>query len=129
MFSSLSFRNYRRIFLYSCLNSGAGWASTLAIEWLVLDLTGSAVALGAMVGIQITPVIFLSLIGGSFADKFSEKRVLLVTSSLLILIYIAMFFTYKNGLLNFGLLGVLAFTLTTVWAVQGPVFTALSIVS
>jgi len=127
LFSSLSFRNYRRIFLYSCLNSGAGWASTLAIEWLVLDLTGSAVALGAMVGIQITPVIFLSLIGGSFADKFSEKRVLLVTSSLLILIYIAMFFTYKNGLLNFGLLGVLAFTLTTVWAVQGPVFTALSI--
>ena len=80
-----------------------------------------------MVGIQITPVIFLSLIGGSFADKFSEKRILLVTSSLLILIYFAMFFTYKNGLLNFGLLGVLAFTLTTVWAVQGPVFTALSI--
>jgi len=38
-----------------------------------------------------------------------------------------MFFTYKNGLLNFGLLGVLAFTLTTVGAVQGPVFTALSI--
>ena len=127
MFSSLSYQNYRRIFLYSCLNSSAGWASTLAIEWLVLDLTGSAAALGAMIGIQIAPVIFLSLIGGSFADKFSEKRVLLVTAILLIFINIAMFLSYKNGVLNFGLLGVLAFMLTTVWAVQGPVFTALSI--
>lgn len=127
MFSSLNYRNYRRIFLYSSLNSAAGWASTLAIEWLVLDLTGSARALGAMVGIQIAPVIFLSLVGGSFADKFSEKRVLLGTSSLLILIYLALYFTYQNGSLKFGLLGVLAFTLTTVWAVQGPVFTALSI--
>lgn len=127
MFSSLSYRNYRRVFLYSSLNSGAGWASTLAIEWLVLDLTGSAAALGAMAGIQIAPVIVLSLIGGSLSDKFSEKRILIITASLLIFINAAIFTAYRNGILNFQLLAVLAFSLTTVWAVQGPVFTALSI--
>lgn len=127
MFSSLNYRNYRRVFLYSSLNSAAGWASTLAIEWLVLDLTGSAAALGGMVGIQVAPVIFLSLIGGSFADKFSEKRILIITATLLIFINAAIFIAYRNGVLNYQLLAVLAFLLTTVWAVQGPVFTALSI--
>ena len=127
MFSSLSFRNYRRIFLYSCLNSAAGWGSTLAIEWLVLDLTGSAAALGGMVGIQTAPVIVLSLLGGSFADKFSEKRILIVTSTILIFICAGMFLTYQRGFMSYGLLAVFSFMLTTFWAIQGPVFTALSI--
>ena len=109
------------------MNSAAGWAGALTIEWLVLDLTGSAVALGGMVGIQIAPVIFLSLIGGSFADKFSEKRTLLATSTLLIFIYASMYFSYQAGVLTYGLLAVLAFLMTTVGAIQGPVFTALSI--
>lgn len=127
MFSSLNYRNYRRVFLYSSLNSAGGWGGALAIEWLVLDLTGSAVALGGMVGIQIAPIIFLSLVGGSFADKFSEKRILQITSTLLIFLYAAMYLTYQNGSLNYGLLALLAFSLTTVGSIQGPVFTALSI--
>lgn len=109
------------------MNSAAGWASILTIEWLVLDLTGSAASLGAMAGIQVAPVIFLSLIGGSVADKFSEKKVLMITAFLLIFINAAIFTAYQRGVLNFQLLAVLAFSLTTVWAVQGPVFTALSI--
>ena len=109
------------------MNSAAGWAGALTIEWLVLDLTGSAVALGGMVGIQIAPVIFLSLIGGSFADKFSEKRTLLTTSTLLIFIYASMYFSYQAGVFTYGLVAVLAFLMTTVGAIQGPVFTALSI--
>lgn len=127
MFSSLNYRNYRRVFLYSSLNSGGNWAGQLAIEWLVLDLTGSAVALGGMVGIQVAPVIIVSLIGGSFADKFSEKRILLITSTLLVFIYVSIFLSYQNGVLSYGLLAILAFTLSTVGAIQGPVFTALSI--
>lgn len=80
-----------------------------------------------MAGIQIAPVIVLSLIGGSLSDKFSEKRILIITASLLIFINAAIFTAYRNGILNFQLLAVLAFSLTTVWAVQGPVFTSLSI--
>lgn len=129
MFFSLAYRNYRLIFLYSSLNSAAGWGSTLAIEWLVLDLTGSPVALGGMVGIQTVPVILLSLLGGSFADKFSEKKILITTSSLLILVCSGMFISYQSGLLNYGLLALFGFLLTTFWAIQGPVFTALSIKS
>lgn len=127
MFSSLKFRNYRKVFLYSSLNSAGGWAGALAIEWLVLDLTGSAVALGGMIGIQVAPFIFISLVGGSIADKFSEKKVLITTATLLTIIYTSIYLTYRGGILNFGVLAILTFTLSTVSAVQGPVFTSLSI--
>lgn len=127
MFSSLQFQNYRRIFLYSCLNSACGWAGLLATEWLVLDLTGSAAALGGMLGIQVAPIIITSLVGGSFADKFSERSILLTTSTLLILLNAAVYLTYKSGTLTFGVLAILSFVLSTVAAVQGPVFTSLSI--
>ena len=127
MFSSLQFQNYRRIFLYSCLNSACGWAGLLATEWLVLDLTGSAAALGGMLGIQVAPIILISLVGGSFADKFSERSILLVTATLLILLNAAVYLTYKSGTLTFGVLAILSFVLSTVAAIQGPVFTSLSI--
>ena len=127
MFSSLQFQNYRRIFLYSCLNSAGGWAGLLATEWLVLDLTNSAVALGGMLGIQVAPIILISLIGGSVADKFSERNILVITSSLLIVIYAGVYFTYKGGLLTYGVLAIFSFAMSTVGAIQGPVFTSLSI--
>jgi MFS family permease len=127
VFSSLQYRNYRRVFLYSSLNSSGGWAGLLATEWLVLDLTGSAAALGGMLGIQVAPIILISLVGGSFADKFSEKNTLLATSALFIVLYASVFLTYKSGTLTFGVLALYSFALSTVGAIQGPVFTALSI--
>jgi len=127
VFSSLQFINYRRVFLYSSLNSAAGWAGLLATEWLVLDLTGSAAALGGMLGIQVAPIILISLVGGSFADKFSERNILLTTSVLFIVLYASIYFTYKSGTLNFGVLAIFSFALSTVGAIQGPVFTSLSI--
>ncbi|NBR94288.1 MAG: MFS transporter [Actinobacteria bacterium] len=127
MLYSLQFRNYRRVFLYSSLNSAGGWAGLLATEWLVLDLTGSAAALGGMLGIQVAPIILISLVGGSFADKFSEKNVLLTTSILLIVLYASLYLTYQQGNMTFGILALFSFTLNTVGAIQGPVFTALSI--
>jgi predicted MFS family arabinose efflux permease len=127
VFSSLQFRNYRRVFLYSSFNSAGGWAGLLATEWLVLDLTGSAAALGGMLGIQVAPIILISLVGGSFADRFSERNILLATSSLLIILYTLLYLTYKQGTLTFGTLALFSFALNTVGAIQGPVFTALSI--
>jgi predicted MFS family arabinose efflux permease len=115
------------VFLYSSLNSAGGWAGLLATEWLVLDLTGSAAALGGMLGIQVAPIILISLVGGSFADRFSERNILLATSSLLIILYTVLYLTYEQGTLTFGTLALFSFALNTVGAIQGPVFTALSI--
>lgn len=127
MFSSFAFRNYRLTFLYSSLSSSAAWGASLAMDWLVLDLTGSAVALGSMVGIQVIPHIFISLIGGSLSDKFNEKRILLTTTTLLLFAYASIYFAYQAGRVDFPLLAILTLLVSTLTALQGPVFTSLSI--
>jgi predicted MFS family arabinose efflux permease len=80
-----------------------------------------------MLGIQVAPIILISLVGGSFADRFSERNILLATSSLLIILYTVLYLTYEQGTLTFGTLALFSFALNTVGAIQGPVFTALSI--
>ena len=127
MLSSLAFRNYRLTFLYSSLSSSTAWGGQLAIDWLVLDLTGSAVALGSMIGIQVIPHIFISLVGGSLSDKFNEKRILLTTTTLLLFAYASIYFAYKADRVDFLLLAILALLVSTLSALQSPVFTSLSI--
>jgi MFS family permease len=52
-----------------------------AQAWLVLDLTGSAFALGIVTVLQFLPVLLLSLFAGVVVDRFPKRRVLLVTQS------------------------------------------------
>src|SRR5437588_1061471 len=47
--------------------------------WLVLELTHSAWQLGLVGALQALPVLFFSLVGGVYADRWPKRRVLLVT--------------------------------------------------
>src|SRR5438270_10961423 len=47
--------------------------------WLVLELTHSAWQLGLVGALQSLPVLFFSIFGGVFADRWPKRRVLLVT--------------------------------------------------
>src|SRR5437588_12788264 len=49
--------------------------------WLVLELTHSAWQLGLVGALQALPVLFFSLVGGVFADRWPKRRVLLVTQA------------------------------------------------
>jgi MFS family permease len=49
----------------------------LAQAWVVLDLTGSAVALGTVIAIQFAPILVLSLFSGPLADRFPKRRFLM----------------------------------------------------
>ncbi len=78
------------------------WMQSIAQDWLVLQLTGRASAVGLTMALQFLPMLLLGMHGGMIADRCRKRRVLIVTQSL-------------NGLLA----GVLAIsTLTGVVAVQ-----------
>src|SRR5437588_5109273 len=49
--------------------------------WLVLELTHSAWQLGLVGALQALPVLFFSLVGGVYADRWPKRRVLLVTQA------------------------------------------------
>jgi MFS family permease len=84
MFIALKIRNYRLYVLGQTLSNTAAWMSRLAQDWLVLDLTGSSgIALGITTALQFTPYLLFSLWGGTLADRFSPRRLLLCTQSTL----------------------------------------------
>lgn len=69
-----------RWFWASQLASGIGtWAQTVAQAWLVLQLTGSAIALGAVTTLQFLPMLVFPLLSGVIADRLPRRRVLIAT--------------------------------------------------
>lgn len=78
-FASLRIRNFR-LFAAGLFVSGAGgWAQRIAQDWLVLDLTGSATAVGVTTTCQFLPTLVIGLFGGVIADRYPRRTVLLVT--------------------------------------------------
>jgi MFS family permease len=58
------------------------WSQRVAQDWLVLELTGNdAAMLGLVTAIQFLPAMLLSLYGGLLADRFSKRKLLLLTNA------------------------------------------------
>jgi MFS family permease len=79
---SFRHRNYRILFPANTISNIGSWAQRVAQDWLVLELTHSGTYLGIVTAIQFTPVLFFSLHGGAFADRFNKRKLLMGTNAL-----------------------------------------------
>jgi len=85
-FASLrNHRNFRLYFVSHAVSFAGTWMQQIAAYWLVLELTGSALAVGSLALAQLLPVTLFGLFVGSVIDRFDVRRLLIVTESLLIL--------------------------------------------
>jgi MFS family permease len=77
-FRSLRVRNFR-LFVFGQVVSATGtWMQGVAAPWLVLNLTGSGVALGIDTALQFLPILLVGAWGGLIADRFDNRRVLIL---------------------------------------------------
>ncbi|HMK92575.1 MAG TPA: MFS transporter, partial [Thermoleophilia bacterium] len=53
----------------------------IALPWLVLELTGNALVLGAVLAIQGIPRALFMLVGGAVTDRFSPRGVMLAANA------------------------------------------------
>ncbi|MYM75145.1 MFS transporter [Duganella sp. FT134W] len=51
----------------------------IALPWLVLKLTGDTLALGLVIALMSVPRAIFILVGGALVDRYSPKRVLMLT--------------------------------------------------
>ena len=80
-FRALRHRNYR-LFFYGQLVSLIGtWLQQTAMSWFVYEITGSKFLLGAVVAIGSAPMMIFSLWGGSLADRYSKRSILIGTQT------------------------------------------------
>ena len=78
---SFRHRNYRILFPANTVSNIGSWAQRIAQDWLVLELTdNNGTYLGLVTAVQFAPVLFFSLHGGKFADRFNKRKVLIITN-------------------------------------------------
>lgn len=80
-FRSLRIRNYRLYFFGQVVSFTGTWVQSVAQMWLVLELTGSGVALGIVTALQFLPMLLFGIWGGVIADRFDKRKVLMWTQS------------------------------------------------
>ncbi len=85
-FASLRHRDYRLYFAGSAVSFIGTWMQQVAAYWLVLELTGSPVAVGALALVQTLPVTALALVGGAVADRVDLKRMIVGCETVLALV-------------------------------------------
>jgi len=80
-FRALRHRNFRLFFAGQFVSLTGTWMQTVAQSWLVYRMSGSVILLGTVGFASQIPVLLLAPFGGTAADRFDRRRILLVTQS------------------------------------------------
>ncbi|HIV57030.1 MAG TPA: MFS transporter [Candidatus Stackebrandtia faecavium] len=121
-FRSLRVRNYR-LFSIGQLTSLLGrWMQILAVDWVVLDLSGnSGTALGVVTTFQFAPVLLLSLYGGKLADRYDKLRMLITANTSWFLLSTALAIDLLAGTAQLWHIYIFAVTMGTIQALENPI--------
>lgn len=119
-FSSLSVRNYKLYFIGQNISVAGTFMQTVALAWLVLTLTGSGLALGTVIAMQFLPSLFLAHFGGIIADRFSKRKILIITQSLYALLVLIFSILVYAQMVKLWMIYVFALSLGLVIVVNNP---------
>jgi MFS family permease len=98
---------------------------TVALSWLVYDLTGSPAQLGGVALVRAIPTMVLSLFGGTLADQMDRRRLLLLTQSTAAFLLGVLALVVSLGMTSLPLLYLLAFTSAAAMSFDAPARQAL----
>jgi MFS family permease len=71
---------FRRLWIGSSVSIIGDQFYFVALPWLVLQITGSSIVLGAISMTAAIPRAALMLVGGVFTDRFSPRKIMMVTA-------------------------------------------------
>ena len=119
-FASLRFRNYRLYFVAQVISFSGTWTQSIALAWLVLELTGSGTALGTVMAMQFLPTLLLAPIGGMLADRFEKRRLIIGTQSIAGLLALTLGIVTLTGVVELWMVYALAAGFGAVTALDNP---------
>ncbi|MQA86834.1 MAG: MFS transporter [Streptosporangiales bacterium] len=120
-FRSLHNRNFRLFMGGHAVSSTGTWMQRVAQDWLVLQLShGSGTALGITLALQFLPLLLLGLWGGVIADRYSKRRLLLITQASMGLQALTLGVLTVSGMAEIWHVYALAFGLGLVTAFDNP---------
>jgi MFS family permease len=72
------YRDFRLLWAGQFVSNIGSQMQMVALNWQMYILTHSAVALGLIGLVRVVPIIIFSLIGGSVADSYNRRKILLI---------------------------------------------------
>ena len=74
-------RNYRIFFAGQLVSLAGTWMQNVALAWLVLELSDSALAVGALAFCRFVPFTVFGLLAGVVADRVDSRRLVMATQA------------------------------------------------
>ena len=96
-FRSLRHRSYRRYFYGQVVSFVGTWMQSAALMWLMYDRTGDPRWPSWILVAQIGPTLLLGAWGGSLADRFPKRRLILTTQAAFLLNALALTAVVGSG--------------------------------
>ena len=124
-FAAFGNRNFRLYFIGQTISSIGSWAQSLAVTWLVLELTDRSDQLGIALALQFLPMLILGAPAGVLADRMNNRRVLLATSAASSVLALTFGIVVTTGHATIWWIYALTFLLGLVLAVERPTMQAI----
>jgi MFS family permease len=74
-------RNYRIFFSGQLVSLAGSWMQNVALAWLVVELSHSPLAVGALMFCRFIPFTFFGLVAGVLVDRFETRRLVMATQA------------------------------------------------
>jgi len=120
VFRSLAVRNYRYYFMGQAVSVVGTWMQRVAQDWLVLDLSDSAIALSISTALQFLPTLLFGLWGGVLVDRLDRRRTIMATQAVSAVLAALLATTALTGVAQLWMVYVLALCLGLVTVVDVP---------
>lgn len=120
VFRSLRVANYRLYFAGHAVSVIGTWMQRVAQDWLVLDLSDSAVALGIATALQFLPTLLFGLWGGVLVDRLNRRRTIMATQAASAVLAAALAVLVLTGTARLWMIFALALALGFVTVVDVP---------
>jgi MFS family permease len=113
-------RNFRLWFFGQLTSLVGTWMQSIAQNWLVYELTGSARDLGIVNFVGAIPLVPLTLYAGAIADRFSKRRIIFAMQAAMMAQAFILFALCSAGVVQVWHVIALAFLLGAAQALDTP---------
>ncbi len=116
---------FRRYIIGTSISDSGTWMQIMAQGWVMSTLTNKAIMLGMVQFAAGLPMIFLTMFGGSAADRFDKRRILVATQIAQIILAAILGFLILSGRIQIWHIIVVAGLLGVAFAFENPSLSAL----
>ena len=101
-------RNYRIFFTGQIVSLAGTWMQNVALAWLVIELSGSPLAIGALAFWRFVPFTVFGLVAGVVADRIESRKLVMATQASAMAISIALAVVTLTGTATLPIVYILA---------------------